>query len=255
MCAQVGGKGHGLFCTAPLRRGEFVIEYVGEIVNGTECDRRIQEYARSDHFYLMSLRGDDSIDATRKGNLSRFINHACAPNCETQKWDVAGRPCVGIFTLHDLPADTEITFDYKYERYGGKKQASVDMRTMGCTRSPTVWLAALSGMERRSHAYADRPMLCCSCVRAVRAGVCVRRPTVPSFWAASRNPSPPKAVCASRRAWWNPPVPSMACRRRWTICRSRRRSSRPSPCPPDTSERHAHHCCSTRAAPHCHART
>lgn len=135
MRCQVGGKGHGLFCTAPLRRGSFVIEYVGEIVNGTECDRRIQEYARSDHFYLMSLRGDDSIDATRKGNLSRFINHACAPNCETQKWEVAGRACVGIFTLHDLPADTEITFDYKYERYGGKKQASGDTRTAGCTRA------------------------------------------------------------------------------------------------------------------------
>jgi len=117
-----GEKGHGLFARAPLRSGQFVLEYVGEIVGGAEKERRIARYANSPHFYLMSLQGDDSIDATRKGNHSRFINHACAPNCETQKWEVGGRPCVGLFACRDIAAGEEITFDYKYERYGGAKQ-------------------------------------------------------------------------------------------------------------------------------------
>ena len=119
----VEGKGHGLFATSAGRKGTFVIEYVGEIVNGAEYERRIAAYANSDHFYFMTLASHDSIDATRKGNLSRFINHSCAPNMQTQKWEVRGMQCVGLFLTRDVEADEELTFDYKYERYGGKKQA------------------------------------------------------------------------------------------------------------------------------------
>ena len=44
------------------------------------------------------------IDAGPKGNLSRFMNHSCDPNCETQKWMVNGDVRVGLFALHDIPA-------------------------------------------------------------------------------------------------------------------------------------------------------
>ena len=38
-----------------------------------------------DHFYFMALNGNEILDAAKKGNASRFINHSCDPNCETQK--------------------------------------------------------------------------------------------------------------------------------------------------------------------------
>lgn len=34
-----------------------------------------------------------------QGNLGRFINHSCEPNCETQKWVVHGELAIGLFTL------------------------------------------------------------------------------------------------------------------------------------------------------------
>jgi [histone H3]-lysine36 N-dimethyltransferase NSD2 len=43
------------------------------------------------------------IDAGQKGNLSRFINHSCMPNVETQKWVVNGETRVGFFALYDIP--------------------------------------------------------------------------------------------------------------------------------------------------------
>ena len=55
-----------------------------------------------------------------QGALGRFINHSCEPNCETQKGLVHGELAIGLFTTTDIPADTELTFDYNFERYGDK---------------------------------------------------------------------------------------------------------------------------------------
>jgi histone-lysine N-methyltransferase SETD2 len=52
--------------------------------------------------------------------LGRFINHSCEPNCETQKWVVRRELAIGLFALQDIPAGTELTFDYNFERYGDK---------------------------------------------------------------------------------------------------------------------------------------
>lgn len=61
-----------------------------------------------------------------QGGLGRFINHSCEPNCEVQKWVVQdGEITIGLFTLRDIPADTELTFDYNFERYGDKVSACV----------------------------------------------------------------------------------------------------------------------------------
>ena len=65
--------------------GTFVIEYVGEILEIDEFEERTLRYSASEHFYFMALNGKEIIDASRKGNSSRFINHSCEPNCETQK--------------------------------------------------------------------------------------------------------------------------------------------------------------------------
>lgn len=47
---------------------------------------------------------DRIIDAGPKGNYSRFMNHSCQPNCETQKWTVNGDTRVGLFAVCDIPA-------------------------------------------------------------------------------------------------------------------------------------------------------
>lgn len=68
-------------------RGQFVLEYVGEVCDYREFKSRTKQYSRQgyEHYYFMALNADEVIDATQKGNVSRFINHSCDPNCETQK--------------------------------------------------------------------------------------------------------------------------------------------------------------------------
>lgn len=79
-------KGIGLQLGEDIKAGTFVIEYVGEVVSADECFRRMKKNRDSDRFYFLSLDGNEFIDAQKKGNLARFINHSCRPNCVTQKW-------------------------------------------------------------------------------------------------------------------------------------------------------------------------
>lgn len=81
-----------------------------------------REQKKNPHFYLMTLRSNLLLDATRKGNLSRFMNHSCAPNCVTQKWIVNGRLRIGIFAKRPIRKGVELTFDYKFVRFGKDAQ-------------------------------------------------------------------------------------------------------------------------------------
>jgi hypothetical protein len=124
-------KGIGLICTAPIKRGDFVIEYTGEVITEQECFKRMSASARDDdddddeskrrHFYYLNIESGVTIDAGASGNPSRFINHSCDPNCETQKWHSRGLPVMGLFAKRDIPAGTELTFDYRWEPIGDKQ--------------------------------------------------------------------------------------------------------------------------------------
>ena len=60
-------------------------------------------YHPRDHdFFIMELEHGVYVDAKMKGNLSRFINHSCEPNCELVRWNVKGRIRIGIFAVHDI---------------------------------------------------------------------------------------------------------------------------------------------------------
>lgn len=79
-------KGYGLKTDRAIDKGTFLIEYVGEIVSSAEFRMRSQnDYEQNLHNYGMTLGQKMVIDATKQGNISRFINHSCDPNCEVQK--------------------------------------------------------------------------------------------------------------------------------------------------------------------------
>ncbi|XP_019954931.1 histone-lysine N-methyltransferase NSD3 isoform X3 [Paralichthys olivaceus] len=117
------GRGWGLRANQALRKGDFVTEYVGEVIDSEECQQRIKR-AHENHvsnFYMLTLTKDRVIDAGPKGNSSRFMNHSCSPNCETQKWTVSGDVRIGLFTLCDIDAGTELTFNYNLHCVGNRR--------------------------------------------------------------------------------------------------------------------------------------
>lgn len=110
-------RGWGLKCLEDIKEGHFIIEYVGDLIDERECERRIEEKQAcgDNNFYFCILDSTRIIDAGPKGNYSRFLNHSCEPNCETQKWIVNGDARVGIFAKKDIPAGSELTFDYQMD--------------------------------------------------------------------------------------------------------------------------------------------
>ena len=83
----------------------------------------------------MEVSNNQIIDARLKGNLSRFINSSCHPNCETQKWQDAstGETRVGICAVKDIAAGEELTYDYNFAHFGGEGRPA--SRACAATRS------------------------------------------------------------------------------------------------------------------------
>jgi len=118
------GKGFGLFAAQNINEGDLIVEYVGEKIDMDECNRRLcYFYSRDPHSYIFSLNGKYVVDATRKGNVGRFINHSCEPNCHSEKWEVDGNVRLGIFAQRKIEKHEEITIDYQFEKVGSERQA------------------------------------------------------------------------------------------------------------------------------------
>ena len=128
----------GLRSPVPIRKGQFIDTYRGEIITDEEASRREalaldnDALEKTKDFYLFSLdkfRGTEGlygfipdedlyvIDGQFMGGPTRFINHSCAPNL--RQFTVSfcrGNPKVyelAFFAIEDIESYTELTFDYK----------------------------------------------------------------------------------------------------------------------------------------------
>jgi uncharacterized protein len=110
---QSGIHGLGGFAARDIPKGARIIEYTGERINNAEADRRAAEddEKRNHHTFLFIVSSRTCVDAAFDGNEARFINHSCAPNCETGIWGSR----IWISALKNIPAGVELTYDYMYD--------------------------------------------------------------------------------------------------------------------------------------------
>lgn len=108
-----GTSGLGLFATAPIKKGTFVIEYVGPLITNDEADKKGGQY-------LFALGSKWTIDGSGRDNLARYINHSCVKtNCEPIQY--AKR--IRIRAKRDIKPGEELLYDYGkefFEAYIGK---------------------------------------------------------------------------------------------------------------------------------------
>ncbi|MGQ0814802.1 MAG: SET domain-containing protein, partial [Gemmatimonadota bacterium] len=104
-----GIHGKGVIATEPIAAGQRLIEYTGERISPAEADRRYPfDESEPQHTFLFAVSERVIIDAASGGNVSRFINHSCDPNCEA----VIERGRVFIEAVRAIEPGEELAYDY-----------------------------------------------------------------------------------------------------------------------------------------------
>jgi len=108
--------GNGVFAVAPIKKGEEVVEYKGTLMTDAEADEMYGDGGETGHTFLFTLNDEYIIDANRKGNTARWINHSCVPNCRAVIHESASgnlrRDKVMIESIRNIKPGEELTYDY-----------------------------------------------------------------------------------------------------------------------------------------------
>ncbi|KAG2470644.1 KMT5A methyltransferase, partial [Polypterus senegalus] len=122
----IEGKGRAVFATKKFERGEFVVEYHGDLIECTDAKEREAMYAQDPDtgcymYYFQFLNKTFCVDATKEtSRLGRLINHSKNGNCQTKLHEINGIPHLILVASRDIQEGEELLYDY-----GDRSKASI----------------------------------------------------------------------------------------------------------------------------------
>jgi SET domain-containing protein len=100
--------GWGVFALEPINKNTRIITYDGELIDHKESFKRETKYLERGEIWCFTVNRRWVRDATVGGNVARFINHACRPNCYVQVVDEV----IWIRAARTIRRGEELTYDY-----------------------------------------------------------------------------------------------------------------------------------------------
>lgn len=119
-------KGRAVFATRSFQKGEYVVEYHGDLLQITDAKKREAEYAQNPAtgcymYYFQYLCKTYCVDATKEtGRLGRLINHSKNGNCQTKLHAINGVPHLILVASRNIDEGEELLYDY-----GDRSKASI----------------------------------------------------------------------------------------------------------------------------------
>ncbi len=111
-------SGLGLFATAPIEKGAFIVEYSGRRISNAEAERLEKRGSR----YMYEINSRWTVDGSSRRNIARYANHSCRPNAES---DVV-KGTVILRAIKKIKPEEEITYDY------GEEYFEIFLKPVGC---------------------------------------------------------------------------------------------------------------------------
>ena len=120
--------GYGVFAAEVIPKNKRIIDYAGELVLNRNSVEREVRYLEEGCIWVFRVDRRWSRDAAVNGNIARFINHACQPNCW---WEVVDKT-IWIRASRTIQPGEELTYDY----------ATIGDHTIKCRCRPgcATWL-------------------------------------------------------------------------------------------------------------------
>ncbi|XP_022613557.1 N-lysine methyltransferase KMT5A-A-like [Seriola dumerili] len=115
---NIEGKGRGVFAVKGFTKGEFVVEYHGDLLELPEAKKREAQYAQDPQtgcymYYFQYQSKTYCVDATKEtSRLGRLINHSKTGNCQTKLHAIDGAPHLILVASREIKAEEELLYDY-----------------------------------------------------------------------------------------------------------------------------------------------
>ena len=108
-------SGWGVYAAQPIEEDTRIVEYKGQLIPQAEAWRREQRYLARQRIWLFNINSRWARDAAFGGNIARYINHACRPNCYVE----IDRHTIWIVASRRIRAGEELTYDYNTDGLAG----------------------------------------------------------------------------------------------------------------------------------------
>ena len=115
-----------MYATRKIPKNTRIIDYAGELISNQESQKRERRQLASGHIWCFTLTTRTVVDAGVGGNLARFVNHSCRPNCYIE---IANRT-IWIRAARTIRKGEELSYDYNT---GGEAMMECRCRP-GCQR-------------------------------------------------------------------------------------------------------------------------
>ncbi|XP_038063255.1 uncharacterized protein LOC119733959 isoform X4 [Patiria miniata] len=106
--------GNGVFAEESFEKGDFLLQYHGDLISANEAHRREAVYPERNTYMYFFVHASKTmcIDATHSALMGRMVNDGQDANCKMKKMVIGNTPALALFATRQIEAGEQLLYDY-----------------------------------------------------------------------------------------------------------------------------------------------